>query len=113
MLDGRAINGHFWVFFGALSNVEYSIGVTDTETGQTRTYTNPLGEFASVGDTEALLADPPDLVTVSYYPEDRERIFRRFTQAASEKPRRRGFGRRVPRTRRDSGHRSVPRTTGQ
>jgi len=54
VLDGRGINGHFWVFYGALSNVEYTIIITDTETGQVRRYTNPLGEFGSVGDTEAL-----------------------------------------------------------
>ncbi len=53
VLDGRVINGHFWVFYGALSNVEYRITVTDTATGEVSTYLNPLGEFASVGDTEA------------------------------------------------------------
>lgn len=53
VLDGREINGHFWVFYGALSNVEYEITVTDTETGEVATYRNPLTKFASVGDTEA------------------------------------------------------------
>lgn len=53
VLDGRPINGRFWVFYGALSNVEYTITVTDTETGKVRTYFNPSGQFASVGDTEA------------------------------------------------------------
>ena len=33
VLDGRAINGHFWVFYGALSNVEYTIRVTDLADG--------------------------------------------------------------------------------
>jgi PKD repeat protein len=53
VLDGRVVNGHFWVFYGALSNVEFTITVTDTETGRTRRYTNPLGGFGSVGDTTA------------------------------------------------------------
>ncbi len=53
VLDGTALNGRFWVFYGALSNVEYTITVTDTQTGAIRTYTNPLGEFGSLGDTEA------------------------------------------------------------
>jgi len=53
VLDGRALDGHFWVFYGALSNVEYSLTVTDTATGLTRRYLNPLGELASVGDTTA------------------------------------------------------------
>lgn len=41
------------MFYGALSNVEYAITVTDTETGAVKTYSNAQGEFASVGDTEA------------------------------------------------------------
>ena len=53
VLDGRQINNHFWVFYGALSNVEYTITVRDTVTGQTRRYTNPSGTFGSVGDTQA------------------------------------------------------------
>ena len=54
VLDGRELNGHFWIFYGALSNVEYTITVTDTETGQAKRYRNPSGNFASVGDVEAL-----------------------------------------------------------
>lgn len=53
VLDGTAVNGHFWVFYGALSNVQYSITVTDTLTGATRTYENPAGNQASVADTAA------------------------------------------------------------
>jgi hypothetical protein len=53
VLDGRAFNNHFWVFYGALSNTHYTITVFDTVTGQTRQYTNPSGQFASVGDTTA------------------------------------------------------------
>ncbi len=53
VLDGRAINNHFWVFYGALSNVEYTITVTDTQTGVVKTYTNPDGNLASAADTLA------------------------------------------------------------
>jgi hypothetical protein len=52
-LDGRPVNGRWWIFYGALSNVEYTITVVDTETGATKTYTNPPGTFASRGDTNA------------------------------------------------------------
>lgn len=53
VLDGRGLNGHHWVFYGALSNVEYAVTVTDTQTGDVKTYLNPSGRFASVGDTSA------------------------------------------------------------
>lgn len=53
VLDGRQINDHFWVFYGALSNVEYTITVTDTVTLKQRVYMNPLGNFASIADVEA------------------------------------------------------------
>ncbi len=53
VLDGTPINGRFWVYFGALSNVEYRVTVTDTVTGAVRTYFNPAGTFASVGDVDA------------------------------------------------------------
>jgi ELWxxDGT repeat protein len=51
VLDGKGLNGHVWVFYGALSSVEYTITVTDTQTGLSRRYFNPLGQLASVGDT--------------------------------------------------------------
>jgi len=53
VLDGRGLNGKFWLFYGALSNVEYTLTVTDTATGAVQTYKNPLGQFGSVGDTGA------------------------------------------------------------
>jgi nitrogen regulatory protein PII-like uncharacterized protein len=53
VLDGRGVNGHYWVFYGALSNVNYAIFVTDTQTGARKIYDNPQGTMASVGDTEA------------------------------------------------------------
>src|SRR6185503_10789523 len=51
VLDGRPVNQHQWVFYGALSDVEYHLTVTDTETGLTRRYVNPAGLLASVADT--------------------------------------------------------------
>lgn len=54
VLDGRPLNGHFWVFYGALTDVEYELTVVDTQTGERATYRNPAGRMASVGDTSAL-----------------------------------------------------------
>jgi hypothetical protein len=53
VLDGRALGGKFWFFYGALSNVEYTLTVTDTQTGAVKTYRNPSGQFGSVADTAA------------------------------------------------------------
>ena len=60
VLNGCARNGHYWVFAAATTNVEYTLTVTDTETGQTATYQNPLGRTApAVTDTGALECLPP------------------------------------------------------
>src|SRR5262249_20838821 len=53
VLDGRTVNGKWWVFLGALSNIEYTVLVTDTLTLSTRSYFNPSGHLASVADTSA------------------------------------------------------------
>ena len=53
VLDGTAVNGHHWVFYGALSNVEYTVTVTDTQTGKINTYKNLSGQLASIADTGA------------------------------------------------------------
>ena len=51
ILDGGAVNGNLWVFYGALSNVEYVITVVDTALGTMRSYYNFPGVLASVADT--------------------------------------------------------------
>jgi hypothetical protein len=58
VLDARAVNGKYWVFYGALSSVQYTIRITDTVTGAVKTYTNPSGALASVADTEAFAPAP-------------------------------------------------------
>ena len=56
MLDGRLVNGYFWVFYGALSDVEYTITVTDTVTGKRRTYHNDAHHQGSRSDVTAFAA---------------------------------------------------------
>ena len=58
ILDGRNLNQHFWVFYGALSDVEYWITVTDTQTGATEIYHNPPGELCGLGDILAFPGEP-------------------------------------------------------
>jgi hypothetical protein len=53
VLDGRAINGKFWVFYGSLTNAAFTLTVTDTVTGAAKIYTNPQGTMASAADTTA------------------------------------------------------------
>ena len=51
VLDGRAINDRFWVLYGGLSDVEYTIEVTDTVTGTSKSYRNPRGSLCGGVDT--------------------------------------------------------------
>ena len=53
VLDGQGVNGHHWAFYGALSTVQYTLTITDTQTGAARRYVNPPGRLGSVGDTNA------------------------------------------------------------
>jgi photosystem II stability/assembly factor-like uncharacterized protein len=53
LIDGRAINGKWWVFAGSLTDQEFTITVRDTLTGAVKTYPNPVGGFAGFGDTNA------------------------------------------------------------
>jgi len=54
VLDGCALNGHFWVFISPGSTVEYTIDVTDHATGAERSYRNPLGAVPKLtADTQA------------------------------------------------------------
>jgi photosystem II stability/assembly factor-like uncharacterized protein len=53
VVDGRPANGKFWVFGAALTNVEYTLEITDTTTGTVWTHHNPQGQLASFADTTA------------------------------------------------------------
>jgi len=49
----------FWVFAGGLTNVELTIEVTDTQTGEMREYDNPqMTPFAPILDTQAFQTCP-------------------------------------------------------
>ncbi len=55
VLDGCALNGHYWVFSAATTNVEFSLNVTDTLNGRAWGIGNPLDRPAPpVQDTAAL-----------------------------------------------------------
>ncbi len=59
VLNGCAITNHYWVFSAATTNVEYTLRVTDTQTGVSKSYFNPLGtSAAAITDTGALATCP-------------------------------------------------------
>lgn len=53
VLDGRPINGKFWVFYGGLTDFDLTITVRDVTTGAAKTYTRPGLEFGGGADTNA------------------------------------------------------------
>lgn len=51
ILDGTVVNGHFWVFYGAMTDFAFTLTVTDTTDGKVKTYTNQAGTIPSAADT--------------------------------------------------------------
>jgi len=45
MVDACSFNDSFWVFISGLTNQAYVVTINDTQTGQTRQYSNPLGQY--------------------------------------------------------------------
>jgi hypothetical protein len=59
VLNSCDVNDHYWVFAAATTNVDYTLRVTDTLSGQSRQFTNPAGPAGSpVLDTEAFATCP-------------------------------------------------------
>jgi hypothetical protein len=46
VLDGCAVNGHYWLFYAATTNVGFDLRVTDKRTRFTKTYSNERGDPA-------------------------------------------------------------------
>ncbi len=59
VLDRCAVNGHYWLDLAALTDLEFTVKVRDTQTGRTRVYFNPAGNTpATVRDVEAFATCP-------------------------------------------------------
>ena len=61
VLNGCPVTGleGYWVFYAATTNVEFTLTVRDTESGEVRRYPNALGETASpIQDTTAFKTCP-------------------------------------------------------
>ncbi len=58
VLDGCRTNGRFWVLGASTTNLGYRVQVTDTVTGDSRSYENEPGQSApAIVDTDAF--SPP------------------------------------------------------
>ncbi|MCP4658010.1 MAG: hypothetical protein GY856_21585 [bacterium] len=59
VLDACGLNGRYWVFAAATTNVEYTLRVVDTETDSVVEYHNPLGTASpAITDTSAFATCP-------------------------------------------------------
>jgi hypothetical protein len=59
VLNGCAMTNNYWVFFAATTDVQFTVTVTDTQTGKVKTYFNPQGTSAdAVTDTGAFPTCP-------------------------------------------------------
>lgn len=59
VLNGCGVNSRIWVYAAASTDVAYTLTVTDTTTGEQRTYHNALGNAAdAIGDTNAFATCP-------------------------------------------------------
>ncbi len=54
VLDGCALNQHFWIFAASATDVGFTLRVTDRQSLETRIYENPAGQAAkAITDTAA------------------------------------------------------------
>lgn len=59
VLNSCGVNNRYWVFASPVTNVQYTLTVTDTQTGTVKTYTNPLGnQGPPTQDTNAFATCP-------------------------------------------------------
>jgi hypothetical protein len=53
LIDGRTVNNRFWVFYGGLTDIQYTFTVTDMQTGASKSYTKASGTYDGAADTSA------------------------------------------------------------
>ncbi len=59
VLNGCGVNNHYWVFAALTTNVQYTLQVTDTATGNVVQYSNPLGNSSpAITDASAFATCP-------------------------------------------------------
>jgi PKD repeat protein len=58
ILDGRGINGQFWVFVGHVTDLIYDLTVTEVATGHSKTYHKEAGDQKGRSDTDGFNVTP-------------------------------------------------------
>jgi photosystem II stability/assembly factor-like uncharacterized protein len=53
VIDGRALNGHFWIYAGSLTDTGFELTVRDLDTGVERAYVQSAGSFLGIRDSAA------------------------------------------------------------
>ncbi len=57
VLDGRSVNGHYWIALSTLTDDPLTLTVTDTVTGRSRAYRGAPGQPLAVVDRETFASD--------------------------------------------------------
>jgi len=57
VIDGRAVNGTYWVFYGGLTDLEYTLRVVDSATGVVKSYSKAAGGSCGGFDTSAFASN--------------------------------------------------------
>lgn len=65
ILDGREVNGSYWVFHGGLTDLEYVLFVTDLRTNEVKAYRKEPFGFCGGADTSAFRRAPSGVPTES------------------------------------------------
>ena len=58
ILDGTAVNGEFWVFYGGLTDLEYTLTVRENQTGRIKTFRKEGGSATGGFDTSGFRRTP-------------------------------------------------------
>jgi PKD repeat protein len=58
ILDGRVVNGQYWVFVGHVTDLIYDLTVTEVGTGLSKTYHKDAGDQKGQSDTSGFAATP-------------------------------------------------------
>jgi hypothetical protein len=66
VLDGCAINGHYWLYVAGATDTGYTVRVREPATGRNREYENPLGTFSPLAtDTTSFPCDAAGAASIA------------------------------------------------